>query len=729
MDNKYLTFVTFYKEFATNGTARFKVVNPNPSFYNSFTEEDFYGNLYVHVNTESALQSKILESINGKLIVLCGPSGCGKSTVSRKTKNDLERNNKYKTIFYDARLDNSSKINDDNENIELTEKYIREIILDELWRDIPNSIDNKINLERIKLYYYILSCDKTESEHRKSQNYRVFTRLIDKCASLYLKNKNSSGSFNEWFESELKLNSKELEDIKMQVDELIDVSHLVEFSINYLKKYESLAIWIDNIDSFTNDQQSQIISILHSIQINFLEYCKIVISVREENIYRIGKYTDSVNEPFPTLISFSDPIKRLDYSEGHSAINVPVMESEQLNELVSKRLNFFHKKTQQYNNELTIKLNKLPNIQDSTDLYRIKQDKINVLEINDQRTQLRSLLQKASEYYLGESNFNKIKIFSSRITQMFKDEKVIYLANNSLKHYLQMHSSFLQHSINKFGEYLDRPENLSDTELTTEFLSWIHKVQEPFNVNTFNIISELSKNKLEHTIETSCFIPYLILTRIWNRNIELIEQSTSNNYAFISEIANDFENDFNISINKFKFYLYTLYTYPNARGNFIAFRTKKVVENPEDIELNTTVRITYRGRATIGSIINSYGYLRECVLSLGHKDSDVNIDERLMRQLEYIADAHINSLKLIKNKINKPEWYLVYLNKYGIPLDPRYVRNSSIGENILNVKYNRSLYMTSVFDSLLRYFKWGGKIRDELIRIQQQFEKKLNQIK
>jgi hypothetical protein len=685
--------------------------------------------LYIPTKLESDLYKEVDDLNNGNIIALCGPSGSGKSTVSLKVKFDIENQLRTKLIFLDLRIEESSKTFDNVTTVD--DEHIRKLLLSQFEKDFPILINVEENSERINLYYFLLSPEKEISKLKEAQIFLPLQFLINKTARLYNKLSTKIAiSFKEWFYENA--NQGDLIDIFSELDSLIDISHYVAFIRNQ-DKYDKIIFWLDNIDAFSNIQQTQIVDILEKLQRNILNSTKIVIAVREENIYRIGRFTDNFNEPFISQITFKDPDNYDSYTN-YGAINVPVMSTENIAKLVEKKLDFTFEKYIKYGDKLKKQLLRIDTEIEFLKRTNISQYNMNREQILKQKSKLQKDIDEHERMMVSNQEFSAIKLLSEKINDCFEKEKIIFLANNSLRNYLKIHSEFLAYLVAIHFEKKENlnPDELSNSQITTIFLSWIHSVNEYFGIETFNIIEELgrfqnnvSKNKI------GCFLPYLILTRIWNECIHLNGKPSPENNPYVYNVVKDLCNDFKYSEEEVKQTLYDLYRQVGGKGNFITFRTKKNIESPNDLDLKTTVRITYRGRVTLGHITNSYGYIRECSERFRNmNEMDISTEELVLIKIAQICEIHLNTLLQIRNVLYKKDinWFSFYMRKYGIPLKPTFVRNYNIGTTLPNTKFNRCLYLESVFDSLSSYFHHPNQHQRQLESLSSQFNKYLSQL-
>ncbi len=728
-ENKINKLLNLYRKISAFGPSRIQDSNYADRYLVSFTEKDFFEKLYIPTSLEADLYKEVDDLNNGNIVALCGPSGSGKSTVSLKVKFDIENQLRTKLIFLDLRIEESSKTFDKVTTID--DEQIRNLLLSQFEKDFPILLNDEKTSERLSLYYFLLSPEREIAKLKEAQIFLPLQSLNNKTARLYNRIlQNSVITFKEWFFDNS--NHGDLTDIFTELDTLIDISHYVAY-IRHQDKYDKIIFWLDNIDAFTNVQQTQIVDVLEKLQRNILNSTKIVIAVREENIYRVGRFTDNFNEPFVSQITFKDPDNN-DAFTNYGAINVPVMSPENISRLIEKKLDFTYEKYIKYGDKLKSQLNRIDAEIENKKRTNISEYNIKREQILKQRNKLLSDINEHENNVISNQEFAEVKKLSDKIIDCFTKEKIIFLANNSLRNYLKIHSEFLSylviHQLSKSKTL--NSEEYSTSQITTLFLSWIHTVNEYFGIETFNIIEELGRFQNNITKNRiGCFLPYLVLTRIWNDCIHLNGKPSPENNPYVYNIINDLCSDFKYTQQEVRQTIYDLYRQVGGKGNFITFRTKKSIETPEDLDIRTTVRITYRGRVTLGHITNSYGYIRECSERFRNiNETDITTEELVLIKLTQICEIHLSSLLQIRNSVfkNDVNWYSHYLRKYGIPLKPTFVRNYEIGTTLTNTKFNRCLYLESVFDSLNSYFHLPNQYQRELTSLSGQFQKYLSQL-
>jgi hypothetical protein len=443
-----IKFTNFYKDISTFGTSRIDdIESPNKEILNITTQE-FLELLYINVPTEYLLKEKLKDDTLGKLIALCGPSGCGKSSVSLKVKHDISGLN-YLVIFLDFKIEYATELLDNNFQT-IDETRIRELILNSFNKEFPKYAEDTYS-KKDDLLYFLLSSEKEIINRKQDQIFLDFQELMDETLYIYKKHTHTrKQNFKEWFYENL--SSAELIKIQMAASKKINISHFAHYII-YNRLYNKIIIWIDNIDSFSNLQQSLIAGFLHRIERSILNLCQIVISAREENVYRMGAYNEKYSEPFTSMVSFTDP-DRLQ-ATAYGAINIPVIDLESLKNIIGKKITF---------GKIKFKY-KYPNTA------------------------------------INETIFNELVQLSLKICDCLDSEKVIFLANNSIREYLNIHSKFLHHLVknNKDSEHLTDLK-IQNRELTTKFypgfirsmnlLKWNHLMclKKPGNILTIQTI-------------------------------------------------------------------------------------------------------------------------------------------------------------------------------------------------------------------------------------------------
>jgi len=678
------------------------------------------------VNLEKTTKEEIRSLTNGKaltkgnLVALCGPSGSGKSTISVVVKREIEKEYKTKLLFIDLRNTEAQKYFDDTS--EFKEASARGIILDKFEKDFELNPDNPQSKIRVQLLHFLLSNEKRIRARTQPAIFNVFASLRNRAALIYSRVSQNFDSFEEWFLENAYI--IELGDIIDDTNKLIDIGHYIAF-LKYKNKYEDFIIWLDNIDAFPNVQQSQILSFLQNIQRNFMNSSTIVVSVREENIYRLGEYHDNFNEPFISKITFDDPDGGIEGSDCYDSINVPVLKESELKQIIDNKLKFTRKKYKEAIEKLGKRIKSYQN-----ELLELK-DKNKANAIKDKIQKTTSEREEMNNDLIDDIDFSEIERISYSIMELFHNEKVIFLSNNSVKEFIRIHSAYLLYLFKKknfdSSDYL----NQSDSARITEFLSWIHTVDAPFGLETLNVVEESGKYLNDTKRKLACFLPYIIVTAIWNESIKLYGKPSPGNNPFLKTIVKQIKKDFGFKRSVIRQAVFDLYDQAGGKGNFITFRNKKLLEHPDDLDERSTVRVTYRGKVAIGHTINSYGYLKECISRIENDLNDGgNIQDKVMDKIVELSNQHLESLIELRESTynNDADWWLEYNFRYGIPLDSRFVRDSEIGNPLPNCKYRRAIYLEAVFDSLTDYFHIPNKYEKRATRLSGLFMNKLERI-
>lgn len=728
MTNSYIYFAKKYRETCGLIISRNKLTG-NELHSGAIPLDVFFNELYVETDLFSKTCAIIDEATSlTKLIALCGPSGSGKSTTSLKVMNYIESDYRIKPIYVNLRPVASSKDFDTNEvNI----NKIRNLILAEFLKEFPASLGDElidVSDEFIDLIYFLVSPEGKIKNYKTCESFNKYNKFVTKFGLLYQRHKQEGQNFEDFFRRYFF--EKDCLDILLNIIEIIDVSDYIYYYC-YKNKHRVI-IWLDNIDAFENIQQNEIISIIHTIQEPIDGLLQIVISVREENIYRVGKFSDDNQAPFISKVSFSN-IDNEELDIAYDSLNMPVMSSEQLQKLTEKKIRYTKKRLGYEIIKLTNDINETKTFISNPTLrkkYKIYQSTEQLKE-----TLIKSIqkLEELENYIVNDEEFNDILKVNNIVNIAFKNEKVIYLANNSLKEYQKMHSGFFIFLLSNSQYYLNNRINIDSfdvSHIATEFLTWIFNVNESYSLSLLNIIADSFELKVKNA-QVGCYLPYLVMTKIWNLNIKLKDNKSPYNNPTVERIVNIINSHFEYSKEDIINAIFDLQINNQGKGNFIVFRSKNFINVSSDIDLKTTVRLTYRGKTAISNTINSYGYLKKCVLDLNDNSlSHSKIESEILRVLTHLSEMHLNSLLFIRNNIYKnPNWYQNYLLEYGIPLDSSYCRNSNIGLEIEGRNpNNRALFLSTVFYSLNRYSHISNKFKKSLNFLENKFNNYLNRL-
>ncbi|PYT01082.1 MAG: hypothetical protein DMF63_05315 [Acidobacteria bacterium] len=700
MNDNVSQFLKVYESISTWGPDRIQNEYFSSSYAIEFSDSVFFNSLYVSVPVEHKLIKMLSEPLPGSLLAFCGPAGSGKSTVSHRVKQRLEENKGNLVIFVDMRSERAGKTHDDSDD-GISDTVIREIILSRFRRLFDLNHQQQTERQpsprayfpdterslKDELVYFSLA-----PENYTSQAFDVFSTEGEELLNLYRthhKDQSEKKRFESWYwECQYEA---EIQTIRRSVLSKIDIVHYIAF-IRDRKLYDKVFIWLDNLDSFSNEQQVRISNFLQTAHKPVVNTCQIVVSVREENIYRIGDFHDSFTEPYVTKVTIGDPDKDTDDVVEYKALNVSVINQTDLMEIVRKKIDFTN-----------IRCSHLYDDQASSSAWPTPDEYESALDL------------------------------SSRVLDCFKAEKVILLANNSIREFLRIHAKFLRFLFEQTSPRITQIlKSRSNWQLSTEFLSWLHVLDEPLRLNTFNIMSDIARFETGFTPkEIGCFLPYIVLTRIWNECLRLRGRPSPANNPYLHRIVEDIEQDFRYERNDILQTVLDLYGKAGRRSNFITFRKKQRVERVEDLPWESTVRITYRGKVTVGSVICSFGYLRDCSERLVPNLPDYKVETQVIENIRSIAEIHLASLQSIRDMTfpTDKNWFSKYLLRYGLPLEPAFVRmHPDTGRKIKGYSESRTLFVNSILVSILSFFKHDRIKRPLLIEIKSKFDMYLAQL-
>lgn len=147
---------------------------------------------------------------------------------------------------------------------------------------------------------------------------------------------------------------------------------------------------------------------------------------------------------------------------------------------------------------------------------------------------------------------------------------------------------------------------------------------------------------------------------------------------------------------------------------FIAIESRNRLKSVEQIRDDHRVRITYKGRAALASLCNSFSFLLAMMTI-----SDGNVNElyylqekalvknvyRVMPDLIKIGEMHLTALNRIRcNNYfkNKENWLDVYLDNFGLPLEKEFSRTQKCCKSF-GSSPKKTLYFDSLINSIESY--------------------------
>jgi hypothetical protein len=151
---------------------------------------------------------------------------------------------------------------------------------------------------------------------------------------------------------------------------------------------------------------------------------------------------------------------------------------------------------------------------------------------------------------------------------------------------------------------------------------------------------------------------------------------------------------------------------------FLAIESRERLTEVGQLRNDHRIRITYKGRAALASLCNSFGFVYAMQsITDNRTQGQVVLDEnklnhyfnQLLPDLKNIGRLHLNSLIQIRKRVayaDKNNWLDIYLNDFGIPLEGEYSRTMRACKGY-GTSPKKVLYFDSLLHSIESYAKEG----------------------
>lgn len=694
----------------------------------ALSEDDYFEYIYVERALEENVK-KVLTENAGKLTCLIGPRGSGKSSVGRKIKREYEAKEAF-FHFYDIRREQVNHcLGEHDEAL----SCFSEIMKNAYWKKLKD-----VNSD--SLYAFMVNAS-IEDDYRPSDSptFDVFSELahdvdqqilwdkedIDKqikeieedaektnlTKEREVKEKNAikeSLNVESWFKYCRMKNARdagwkraEIEELFNKIREKIQVVHLA-YAYRYLKKYEGEQIfWFDNIDNLKGPAQETLVNALDDLQQTMSQIITIVVAAREENVFRPQHFYDEGRPLTRTLVFFDDPHALSNGSNGYEAVNISVVSWKEIRQIVERRMAYF---------EVYYNARK-----------RRTLDRFDIRIFRKIREVMDFLLHPSGD--------------SSNEAGIFQEEKITFVANNSLRELLPMFADFTKFILEKYDTYctpddkrkvfLEFPPFLNDGRSfkITELLYWLSRRQEYFKLH--NLVSYLPENP---SSKGSCLLPHVILTCIWN----LVENQRIDEHdrVFVSPTIKAVVDKLSLlgfTKEEVLKELFRLYRPRVGRSHIVVIETRNHIGSWGEIKLDYRVRITARGKVALNRVFNSFGYFYAMITDVEPdlKGGNYTLPANRLRDgrkfLKYLIKmyfAHLNAFRDIKTKYEEhpsslrrgETWLGAYYRDFGILIDPvltrKQRRNLSSAVTIGSKGY--ILFFPYLVECVLNYFEGSG---------------------
>ncbi|MBI1227695.1 MAG: hypothetical protein GC192_20845 [Bacteroidetes bacterium] len=653
----------------------------------------------------------------GNLICIAGPRGCGKTSIGLKAKQELSERTAFRNFIIpiDVRRDDAIRTIGTDKKVHA---FFTNKILNRYKRVFqPNPWDQENNPE-IKLMNFILN--PLQTNNKPEELFDEFVDEVSECIGImheYHKKTRPNDYLNFFVE---KFHEIEIQNLFKRVKSKLQIIHY-SFAVQEIFNYQRQVIWIDNLDKLPNEEQITLLEAVTEIKRSVTDNIVIVVAIREENIFRVEHFEDFA-PPYTTTIYWENP-NEFENAKTYEAFNMPVVSDEIFKDIINRRFLFSKIFQENLIHKLKEEISSLSKFVTEENIKKIKEN----TEI------IRSLSTP-----INEAEIKELEILKDKVSEVILMEKGCYLSNNSLRQMLPLHRDFLLHLVEKNNDK-DIPLEANKLPLwflQTEFLYFITLHSKNSTFIQYDIVNHYNEPNTQNN-SIICFCPHLVLTCIWNYCIKNIRQANSTvtlpsvEYIINTLMRLEFEKEDILKT------IFRLFHSPGGKSNYITIETKKYVRDYNSIDLNSKLKINYKGKSVLNSLSISFGYFYALVVNR-HGFDDKHLDptktvqygNQVLRVIEEMAQKHLYSLLYIRKKVykNSKGWLEDYYLTYGIPFHPLFSRNyDAIGKKIIvNSKYKHATYVEALLDSFIPYFSQFYAIRSNLENLRIKYVKALS---
>jgi len=628
----------------------------------SISNNLFYNMLYENrPYLELELLNRLM--VSNDLLCLVGSKGAGKTSTASYIANSIHNKPNIDIYIIDIRqlseienLSNKSA----NKIMNMVKSHIINLYLRKRFNEYSDELE---------LWSFLL--EDIPAKYKPTNIFSMFAKIESEAKSYLRKFK---GINKERKDSKMKDMLKEWGDEDDYVSNLIcrlrkklKLEHLV-YATRYIHNKTRQIIWIDNIDRIEETKQGVLVDLLRKYYILIKSYVSVAIAIREQNVIRYYDLADEEAPPYASTVFLEWPESILD-RKSYTSIDIQVINDNKFTSLLKRRLTFTK----------GISDNIVKRIISNEDLDKYK-------PLPD------------------DKQYGKITQISDKLLKAILDEKGIYLANNSIRDLLQIHRDCLKLFLS-LSEKIGPAKFLKIEQYyyVTLYLRWLKNAIRHYRWEFFDVVDITEQWFRYNKNSLGCFLPYLVMTAIWNYSIELNKQRLDIKLPTIGQIIERMS-ELNVNEKKIREIILALHYRDGSRGHIIEIRDNTSINTKDKLDDNHMVYLTFRGKALITRIMHSFGYLSECVRdrdvtyqgesklhdwNQGILDNAEYVAEIMLPSLCDIAQMHCETLINIRNskfssKTNN--WYEKYLEWFGMPIVKPYRDDNNIGIVINKVR-------------------------------------------
>lgn len=686
---------------------------------NEIGEDEFFEKLYIKRDQEEIIRNALLQSPD--FILLIGEAGSGKTCTCLSICRELEKRAKPKTLVttFDIRLEGfylpPTALEPQQIDTELLDR-LREKYLDRVfpYQEIENSKKGKGSSEipLLRLVAYIVDPNQVKPRGFEFETISIELRLL---YNQYLKVHNDPNeiTYYDWLVAEHIRDER----ISNFIRELLGNKRLalsfLMHATHAIYAYEKQVIWIDDIDTLSTIQQSRLFTVIRQLSRNVSQIANVIVSVRDGNVYKKYEFDESQAHSNQTYVNL--------YTSGYDetpALELAKVTLSEVKQIIHRRISFA---IERYNKLVSGQLKLSSGGQEDA-----------AIELNSNNSSYQQPIER--------STYENILSLSNRIFDIWEIVQAPLMENNSIRGLLSQHSDFMGYLLNSAIEshkqasqkQIPHPVPFPNFStygyrgMTTQYFAWIRRgfIREN-TIGFYDIIrakdSWLESNK---TIKGDS-LDHLIITAIWNLTLR---NPIFNSPAYkIPQVRQVIEKLEGLGYDR-KAILRTmnsLYHGDEIRTHFIDIQSKDSplkALNFEEIQDEYLVYVTPRGKSVSRYLINTFGYVFECVLNSErnpNKSTDsyftefLEVDEKkaidfILPHLYDVADMYIQTLIKIRDGMKLyggKDWIKKYLDDFGTPVHS----SDTLGEIVNGSR--KALLFEIMLDGILRFTELEENIK------------------
>jgi len=705
-----------------------------------FSQDEFFDNLYVPRIQETEIREEL--NIVSNFLVLVGARGSGKTTLALKIERDLAptrafgyfvayidvRTKVYKshsqtmmatpeTNVREAKETSTQTSNlQDTAVSELMEK-IKNRYLDELFpTPDPKDIKPDTRNKRLELIAFLLN-----SHNDMPETYEFLTNLQFTASQLFtqyryaMPTERMNHTMYDWLVNMSVNDSRVYELVQKTHDKL--TPSMVVHAAHKLYEFCHQVIWIDNLDILTERNQGLAQHAAKNLYARISQIASVIISVREQNIYRDYDLDEPGAPPPRTEVRlYTSEYDRV------SARELGQIREDTIPILISKRLSFAREIHRRRVDDTSVRLADF-----ESKLDQVGNDYHERRRLEHVVSQLKAELNTLGTKISNE-RFAHCQKLSSALVEHLQRHRVVYFCNGDIRQILKIHVDCLAYLLSRpktmksCKKKIDEsaiPMALSykSSQFSTLFLTHLRDREtgdEEYPIGAYDVIQYMNEWYTRNQSTLGCFLEYLVITATWNLTIgqpgDVAKTSALPTIESLIRVLN------NLDYTKDEVFRAFARLYDNRnRVGLIEIQALDTshISDANKIKESNLIHVTPRGKCLVGNLGNTFGYTYACFRRLLPPGKDtwhpaINTTtalEELMPSLCDLAWMHITALKQIRDKgrLGGKGWLDRYRSLFGIPVLESITRRSLLTTGKIVNQVRRALQFEILLPGIIQH--------------------------